>query len=253
MPLWFASLCGRCEIAELLLAHGADVNAIVYASGDPLGNAIDEPMQTLLLRHGARITVEGIEDIEQVKAILEGRLAAQSLNVREPTPTELAEQMLWASVGSRPDIVRLCLPHMTRPANDAWWNYVLIHTALPESLKLLLEHGIDPDVVGDGGFTALHHLGSAYIRDEHRLELATILLDAGASLTKRDPLLKSTALGWACRWGRQELVKRYLQREADPREPDAEPWATPLAWAAKGGHQDIVGLLSLHGTITGPT
>ena len=27
MPLWFASMCGRHEIAELLLARGADVNA----------------------------------------------------------------------------------------------------------------------------------------------------------------------------------------------------------------------------------
>ncbi len=31
MPLWTASTCGRHEIAELLLARGADVNAIVCA------------------------------------------------------------------------------------------------------------------------------------------------------------------------------------------------------------------------------
>ena len=36
MPLWFASMCGRHEIAELLLARGADVNAVVNASGDAL-------------------------------------------------------------------------------------------------------------------------------------------------------------------------------------------------------------------------
>ena len=34
MPLWFASMCGRHEIAELLLAHGADVNMVVGCCGD---------------------------------------------------------------------------------------------------------------------------------------------------------------------------------------------------------------------------
>ena len=60
---------------------------------------------------------------------------------------------------------------------------------------------------------------------------------------KRDQLLKSTPLGWACRWGRPALVQLYLSRGADAVEPDAEPWATPLAWATKGGHREIIELL----------
>jgi ankyrin repeat protein len=72
---------------------------------------------------------------------------------------------------------------------------------------------------------------------------ATMLLDAGASLTIRDSLLQSTPLGWACRWGRIELVRLYLERGADAVESDAEPWATPLAWAAQRGHHEIVQLL----------
>ena len=71
--------------------------------------------------------------------------------------------------------------------------------------------------------------------------------DAGASLTIRDPLLKSTPLGWACRLGPIELVRLYLERGADPVEADAEPWATPLAWATKGGHREIIELLRSHG------
>ena len=57
MPLWFASMCGRHEIAELLLARGADVNAIVHACGDALAlcrRTGDEKMKALLLKHGAR-------------------------------------------------------------------------------------------------------------------------------------------------------------------------------------------------------
>ena len=104
-----------------------------------------------------------------------------------------------------------------------------------------------PDVPGVGGRTTLHHLATATVGDEHRITRATLLLDAGASLSKRDHLLKSTPLGWACRWGRVDLVRLYLSRGADPREPDAETWATPLAWARKGGHGEIVELLDAHG------
>jgi ankyrin repeat protein len=258
MPLWFAALCGRHEIAELLLTRGADVNAIVFASGDALGNAQatqDEKMQALLLKHGARITVEhvagGEKGRETAKAILAGNLPAYSLNVDDPTPTDLAEQMLWAAGPGDPEIVRMCLPHMKRPRDDPWWNYVLIHAALPGSFKLILDHDVDPDVVGDGGFTILHHLATDYANQEHRVTRATMVLEAGASLSKRDPLLKSTPLGWACRWGRIELVKLYMVRGADTVEADAEPWATPVAWATKGGHREIIELLRSRDTVAG--
>src|SRR5688572_4100989 len=47
----------------------------------------------------------------------------------------------------------------------------------------------------------------------------------------------------ACRWGRTELVKLFLSRGADPVEPDAEPWATPRAWAEKMRRPEILELL----------
>ena len=72
---------------------------------------------------------------------------------------------------------------------------------------------------------------------------ATMLLDAGARLDVREDLLESTPLGWACRWGRVELVRLLLDRGADPVEADAKPWATPRAWALKYGHKRIARLL----------
>lgn len=257
-PLWFAAMCGRYEIAELLLARRADVNAIVCASGDPLCQAYatrDEKMKALLLKHGARLTVENLADgdRETAKAILEGRVPAQSLNVADPTPTQLAEQLLWASAGSDPEIVRMCLPHVRRKPNDPWWAYVLMHARLRESLQLVLDHGIDPDVGKKGDPTPLHHIATDYVNatghvsEEQRRAFATMLLDAGASFNRRESLLQSTPLGWACRWGRVELVKLYLKRGADAVEMDAEPWATPLAWATKGGNHDIIQLLVARG------
>ena len=128
-------------------------------------------------------------------------------------------------------------------ANDPWWNYVLISTGEIDKLKLILDHGVAPDVIGDGGFTMLHHLGANDNGQSHRVTLATTLLDVGASLSKRDSLLKSTPLGWACRWGQMDLVQLYLQRSADVLERDAESWTVPLAWATKRGYHEIMHIL----------
>jgi ankyrin repeat protein len=78
--------------------------------------------------------------------------------------------------------------------------------------------------------------------------LATMLLDAGARTDIRDEFLKSTPLGWACRWGRVELVTLLLARGADPIESEAEPWATPLSWAQRRQHAEIASILRQHGT-----
>ncbi len=169
--------------------------------------AADEKMKALLRKHGARLTVETVTDLKTAQAILDGTVTAESLNLTAPTLKDLAEILLGG--GGDPEFVRMCLPHITRKRDDPWWNGMLLNAKVPEGLKLILEHGVDPDMADDAGYTVLHHLASDYCRasnEEARVIRATMLLDAGASLAKRDPLLKSTPLGWACRWGRIELV-----------------------------------------------
>jgi ankyrin repeat protein len=73
------------------------------------------------------------------------------------------------------------------------------------------------------------------------------LLEAGATVGGRDDLLKSTALGWACRWGRVRVASLMLKHGADPVEPDVEPWARPRVWAEKQGHAEIIELLRKYG------
>jgi ankyrin repeat protein len=248
MPLWFASMCGRHEIAELLLARGADVNAVMYACGDSMCMAADEKMTALLRKHGARLTVQTVTDPKTAQAILDGAVTAYSLDDTEPLTLKVAAELLC---GGDPEFIRMCLPHITRKLDDPWWNGVLMSAKVPEGLEIVLDHGVDPAVTFEGGYTMLHHLatpvagrkGSFVPTEEEHLLRAAMLLDAGASLTLRDSLLKSTPLGWACRWGKIELVRLYLKRGANAVESDAEPWATPLAWATKRGHHEIVQLL----------
>jgi ankyrin repeat protein len=89
------------------------------------------------------------------------------------------------------------------------------------------------------------HTVMARGRREH-VPYAEMLLDRGARIDIRDEFLKSTPLGWACRWGRVHFVELLLQRGADPHERDAEPWATPMAWARKMRHDNVLEVLRRH-------
>jgi hypothetical protein len=220
-----------------------------------MGRAEDEKMKALLRKHGARLTIDTVADRKTAQAILDGTVTAYCLDDTEPlTPKQAAEFLC----GGDPEFIRMCLPHIARKRDDPWWNSVLMSARLPEGLKLVLDHGVNVDIPFPGGYTMLHHLATpvagrrgafAPTEAEHR-KRATTLLDAGASLTIRDSLLRSTPLGWACRWGRIELARLYLGRGANPVEADAEPWARPLAWATKRGHHEIIELLRSHGAGT---
>lgn len=82
--------------------------------------------------------------------------------------------------------------------------------------------------------------------EEERVIKAEMLLNAGARLDMREEWSKSTPLAHACRVGRIELVRLFLARGADPVEADAEPWATPRAWAQKMKHDDVLRILLEH-------
>lgn len=257
MPLWHCADLGRHAMAETLLRHGADPNGPVYASGSPVYSAYrrqDRAMIELLLRHGGvvgAITAGIFGETELARRMLaseadghleEGRFAGQTA----------AEQLLWgAADGGHPEIVRMALERVHWSRDDPRW-YAMLWRPLwgnedghLASFRLMLERA-HANVRGRFGMTLLHEVAGSrsYVTAERQVAFAEVLLDAGARLDVRDDLLKSTPLGWACRWGRIELVKLLLERGADPVEADAEPWATPRAWAEKKGHGEVLAALS---------
>lgn len=50
-------------------------------------------------------------------------------------------------------------------------------------------------------------------------------------------------LAWAAKFGQLEMVKFLLARGAPKSLPDDPPWATPLSWAIKRGHEKVGSLL----------
>lgn len=273
-PLHYCATNGKLEMAKILLDAGADPNLQVYAAGSAVFRAYmshNAEMIALVERYGGvvdgiTVGILGLE--EKTRQLLDdeaaGRLDPKAFaNPIEPD-SSIVDELLWGAAGvGHPEIVRMCLARIDKP-RDSWYWYNMLREpmyigmkrskterkAMLECFRLLLERA-DPSVHGNpsrgwvGGRTLLHDLsGSRHeMPSEDRVAIATMLLDAGARLDVRDDLLRSTPLGWACRWGHIELVRLLLERGADPEEAGAEPWATPRAWAQRYGHRRITRLL----------
>jgi ankyrin repeat protein len=265
-PLLEAVNTERIDMARLLLAHGAHPNASVFTAGSataaahtggsPRRHAPDQAMIDLMVEHGGWIDATSVgymRNVELARRMLQGEVDP---HLESGT---VEEQILWSGASGRSvEIVRMALERIDWPRDDTRWFSMLWrplpgHRDLNEAeqadscatFRLILER-CDPNIrAAESGQTMLHEV----IARDHGVgvALATILLDGCARTDIRDEFLKSTPLGWACRWGRVALVELLLARGADPIEAGAEPWATPLAWAERRHHAAIVSILRQRG------
>lgn len=262
-PLWHCAEHGKYELAEILLKRGANPNACVDSSGTPVFSAFSHRqwrIVDLLRRYGGVVPADTAAIYRQTDLVrqmiaLEDHGALPQGTV-SPGRT-LAEDLLdFANSGGAPEVVAMALQRIDWPRDDKrwffflarsldFWNHIpwlsgahqdLDRTTYFQCFRLVLER-CDPNLIGSFGRTIMHEVAAAgdHVTDEELESFATAALDAGAPLDRRDELLNSTPLGWACRWGRASLVKLLLARGADPIEADAEPWARPQAWAARSG------------------
>jgi ankyrin repeat protein len=256
-PLWSCADEGKLEMARLLLERGADPNVHVYASGPAMHKAFerkDAAMLELLERHGGvvpPVTVGLLKDRERARRMLAEEAAGKALPAGILEGRNVSEDLLRGAADSGDaGIVRMSLPGVDWERADDRWYWILLQavwSGKPEVLRLVAErcdvtmrHPRFPR-------TILHDVGALGGESVAMVsgEMAAILLDAGARMDVRDDVLRSTPLGWACRWGRTAMVRVLLDRGADPVEADAEEWARPRAWAEKMERTAVLEMLGV--------
>jgi len=89
------------------------------------------------------------------------------------------------------------------------------------------------------GFTGLH--GAAFLGV---MDILTPLLDEKKWDVNAVDFMGNTALTWAARRGREEVIKVLLRRrDVNPNYSDTLFGRTPLGWASRRGHEGVVKIL----------
>jgi ankyrin repeat protein len=221
-------------MVELLLARGADPHSDIDSGGSALSAAKTPEIHAMLAaRAGGReldpydLVWQNPDDevIRRVKA--DPKSAGRGCG---------GVFTAICTLGKRDLMLRLLEAGIRVPAVlTACRTYVMENL---EMFKILVAHGMNPDLPNWQGQTFLHNLCSGGRRSDvdGALIRAAILLEAGASISPREDEYCSTPLGWAARTNMPDMVEFLLARGAPTSLPDDPPWATPLAWAQRRGH-----------------
>jgi ankyrin repeat protein len=178
-PLHDAVLYGHKDMAELLLAYGADVNAMDNTGSTPLCEAANKDVAELLLAHGADVN---------------GR-------------SNLWPPLHSAALHGHKDVVELLLAHGVDVNVRDKGGATPLHMAGSKDVgELLLARGSDINAKDDKGETPLSL--AAVGRDNK--DVVELLLAHGVDVNVRDNE-GLTPLYWAAMFGRKDVVKLLRQ------------------------------------------
>lgn len=110
------------------------------------------------------------------------------------------------------------------------------------SVRALLQQGADVNAAQGDGMTALH-----WAADRGDLEMARMLVYAGAGLDAVTRMAEYTPLHLASRAGHGTVVRALLKAGSDPAAATGSGGATPLHLAAAAGDAEAVTVLIEHG------
>ena len=166
-------------------------------------------------------------DIETATAVL----------AADPSLAEDPDALAAAARAGHERLVRLILQHRPRVAER-----IAVAAKSRALTELLFERGMNPNLAGWLGVTALHRFAR-----EGDIASAAVFLDRGANLHARDEEFCTTPLGYAAAAGQRRMVEFLLERGAKVTLPDDLAWATPSALANYRGHRAIARLLKARG------
>jgi ankyrin repeat protein len=255
-PICLAVVGDQATVVDLLLDHGADIDAPDLLGQTPLLYAAlmgHDALVELLLSRGADIDARNVVGLAPVHgAALCGhldvmhRLHAAGADVgaadrRRATPLHYATMMGRADVveallelGAD---VRATTATGATPLHTASWNVDEARARVLDGFRLGMD-GAAYAILRDS-MNAILHAG-----DEHA-RIARLLLEHGAVVDARNAQ-RWTPLGEAAARGRHDLTEVLLEHGADWRVRDAAGF-TPLHTAAEFGHLAVVEALAERG------
>lgn len=229
-PLLDATVIGSAEAVQLLLDHGAEVEAANAAGNTALVLATGNPEKTRLLRQHGAVAKSLDPGLSLMRAAALGdtemltRLIAEGVDVNPVPPSNSAfTPLMTAAVNRRMSAVKLLLANGAR-----------VNAATPVDKAPRVKHG----PIDRGGQTALH-----VVAPYGPIEMVKVLLEAGADVNAKDiqgmtPLMMAVASDYQD----PEIVRMLLARGAD-RTIKSRDGLTALDYARRLGAADGIHLL----------
>lgn len=205
------------KIIELLIAHGADVNAKSKGGITPLHHARSKEMAELLIKHGANINAQ--------------------TNGNDGSP-------LYYAVDHSKEVVEALIAHGADVNYKNQSGNTPLHLAVSsnqkEIVQLLIKHGAEMGVKDRNGETPL----DIAVRN-NSAELVTLLVVNGERLNDK-PKYGLTELHWAVSQGNRPMAEQLLANGALINSRD-QYGRTPMAFAIEKNNKELVELLIAHG------
>jgi ankyrin repeat protein len=257
--LHYAAMGGSKEVAELLIVNGAKVNAngakvnATQAGVTPLHVAARSgarDVALLLIDHGADVNAEAAGKERPLDfAVYAGRKDMAKLLIDKGADTSHPDDLLFqACTEGDKDLVELLIQKGANVNSQAWayapameaiWGGYTKATKpadvprLLGVLKVLLDHGADPDAKDRWDWSLLHYGCEEF-------DLAKLLLDKGANPNAIENERGLIPLHLAADKGRKAEVELLISRGAAVNAKDYSG-RTPLSYAEDLGSNDMFG------------